>query len=234
MAVDKSLIAARGPQWHSKDRREGRIPPRLPGVDRDSRWAFSKHDGWVQGYSYEVVVAATPGTTVFPLLASAGAANVSEHASFGSKIGSLPRGVRWVLADSGYDNRSYMDAIEWDATGQRTGRRLVCPTNPRNRGKTTTRARLEQRSYYRGVEGKAGLCPRGQAVEPFNQWLKAARRTGRAGLAPGAGEQPDAVARGDLCLPTAAEVQPPTRLPGRSGPVDSRCPLNSRTASDSQ
>ena len=55
VAVDKSLVAARGPLWHKSDRKKNRIPKRLRGVDRDSDWGCSKHDGWVQGYSYEVL-----------------------------------------------------------------------------------------------------------------------------------------------------------------------------------
>src|SRR5262249_17436160 len=69
VAVDKSLIAARGPLWHASDRLRNRIPKGLHGVDQDSDWGCSQHDGWVQGYSFEVVVSATKGTTVFPLLA---------------------------------------------------------------------------------------------------------------------------------------------------------------------
>lgn len=70
MAVDKSLMAARGPLWHKEDRKANRIPKGLHGVDRDSTWAFSKHHGWVQGYSYEVVTTAAKEGTVLPLLAS--------------------------------------------------------------------------------------------------------------------------------------------------------------------
>ena len=44
VAVDKSLWKALGPQWHAKDRRAGRIPPKLRGVDRGSTWGYSEHD----------------------------------------------------------------------------------------------------------------------------------------------------------------------------------------------
>ena len=58
-AVDKSLLEARGPKWHKKDRQAGRIPKGLHGVDVESTWGYSDYHGWVQGYSYEVVVTAT-------------------------------------------------------------------------------------------------------------------------------------------------------------------------------
>ena len=78
VAVDKSLIAARGPLWHKSNRKKKHVPKGLRGVDRDSDWGYSKHDGWVQGYSFEVVVSATNKCTVFPLLASADTASVKE------------------------------------------------------------------------------------------------------------------------------------------------------------
>ena len=59
VAVDKSLTKAPGPPWHQRDRRRGRTPA---GVDRDGTWGYSKHHGWVYGYSFEVVVSSTPQT----------------------------------------------------------------------------------------------------------------------------------------------------------------------------
>ncbi len=90
VSVDKSLIAAKGPLWHKKDRRENRIPKRLHGVDRQSTWGYSEHDGWVQGYSYEVVVSASENSTVFPLLASVDTASVKETQTCVEKIEQLP------------------------------------------------------------------------------------------------------------------------------------------------
>src|SRR5260370_36815716 len=86
-AVDKSLIAAPGPPWHKQDRQAGKIPA---GVDTDATWGYSAHDGWVHGYSYEVVVSATKQTTVFPLLASVDTATASETRSFGGQDGDPP------------------------------------------------------------------------------------------------------------------------------------------------
>ena len=132
VAVDKSLIPARGPLWHKRDRAAGRIPRRLRGVDRDSTWGYSEYQGWVQGYSYEVVVTASEGSTVFPLLASADTASTKEFASFESKIDQLPEETEHVVADAGYDKNEFGDRIEYDARGSRTGRRFICPPNSRN------------------------------------------------------------------------------------------------------
>ena len=184
VSVDKSLVSARGPQWHAKDRKANCIPPGLHGVDRDSTWSFSQHHGWVQGYSYEVVVTADKGT-VLPLLASADTANVSEHASLGPKIAHLPKATRNVLADSGYDNNDYGDRVEWDDKGRRTGRHFLCAPNPR-RGRIAppenprlkrvdrhARQRRRQRlAFYRSAAGRRCYRRRSQSVEPFHEWFK--------------------------------------------------------------
>jgi hypothetical protein len=180
VAADKSMIQARGPLWHAKNRRQGRIPKKLRGVDRDSRWGFSQHQGWVQGYSYEVVVSADKGTTVFPLLASAAAADEKEHHSFVDKIDGLPRQTRYVLTDAGYDNNAFGERIEYDEQGRRTGRRFVCPPNRRNQYGETPKViaskqqqRRQQRiAFYQSPTGQRVYRRRSQTVEPFNEWFK--------------------------------------------------------------
>jgi len=180
VAVDKSMIEALGPQWHQKDRQANRIPAGLHGVDRDSTWGFSKHDGWVQGYSYEVVVTATDGA-VWPLLASVATASTSEHTTFGSKIAYVPEGTDYVTADSGYDNNAYGEVIEWTEKGQRTGRRFLCPENRRNAKKQrrritpsgqTQQRRRQRREFLRSSRGRKIFRRRSQRVEPFNEWFK--------------------------------------------------------------
>ena len=183
VAVDKSLMAARGPQWNRKDRKANRVPPRLHGVDRDSAWGYSPHDGWVQGYSYEVVVTAPKDGTVWPLLASADRANASEKASFGNKIDDLPRETRHVLADSGYDSNDYGHRVERNEKGHRTGRHFVCPpqqecpTGPSTyrltkAARLARRHRIQRIAFYKSPGGQRLFARRGRSVEPFNDWFK--------------------------------------------------------------
>jgi hypothetical protein len=187
VAVDKSLLGGRGPKWHKKDRQAGRIPKGLHGVDTESTWGYSEYHGWVQGYSYEVVVTATADGTVCPLLASVDTASVSEHTTFGEKINQLHEDVENVLADSGYDNNDFGERIEWNEKGQRTGKRFLCPENPRNTKKekrerppqpTTKPTRLQRqhrrqrREFLESRKGRKLYARRGQTVEPFNDWLK--------------------------------------------------------------
>jgi len=182
VAADKSLVAALGPPWHARDRQAG---PRPAGADPDGAWGYSEYDGWVYGFSYEVVVSATPGSVVFPLSASVDAANASESRTFAAKVDALPGGVQTVLADSGYDANHLGERVEFDADQRRTGRRFVCPPNPRNNkrpktkpgGADASRARSRERRgrrirYYESPRGRRLYARRRQTVEPFNQWLK--------------------------------------------------------------
>ena len=182
-AVDKSLIAARGPLWHKSDWKRNRIPKKLCGVDRDSDWGCSQHDGWVQGYSFEVVVSSTKSTTVFPLLGSAATASAKETQTFDEKIDELPEPNETVSADSGYDSNHLGERIEWTEEGKRTGRRFLCPENRRNsksgnqkkvpnpRGESHRR-RLLRKRHLQSRQGKTTYRRRGQTVEPFNEWFK--------------------------------------------------------------
>jgi hypothetical protein len=181
VSVDKSMIAAQGPRWHRRHRQRNVVPPNIRGIDRDSAWGISAHDGWVQGYSYEMVVTATAGATVFPLLASAHTAAARETASFGPKINSLPRQTRVVLADSAYDCNDYGERIEMDRRGHRNTRRFICTPNPRNPSKGVPRQtsrrihwrwRQKRLAYYRSRVGRRFFKRRHQSVEPMNEWFK--------------------------------------------------------------
>lgn len=183
VAVDKSLVAARGPLWHKGDRQRNRIPKGLHGVDRDSTWGYSQHDGWVQGYSFEVVVSATAGSTVFPLAASADTASAKEMQTFADKIEELPEETDYVLADSGYDSNELGERVEYDEQDRHTHRRFLCPENRRGSKRPSTgqppvprdeshRRRLARRKFFKSRRGKRLYARRGQTVEPFNDWFK--------------------------------------------------------------
>lgn len=183
VAADKSLVAARGPLWHKRDRQAGRIPKRLHGVDQQSTWGYSKHDGWVQGYSFEVVVTATAGSTVFPLLASAETASAKEMQTVRQKMADLPEDTHYVLLDSGYDSNDLAEQVEYDEEDRRTGRRFLCPENRRGSQRKQGaiappprdehhRRRLQRRTFLKSPKGRRLYARRGQTVEPFNDWFK--------------------------------------------------------------
>jgi hypothetical protein len=182
LASDKSLIEAQGPPWHKRDRERGKI---RRGVDQDATWGYSEHDGWVHGYSYEVVVSAKKGTLVFPLLASVDTASAAETTTFAKKIPDLPQDMKTISLDSAYDSNALAEKVEWKERGRRTGRRYLCPENPRNSGRkktkpggadagraTSRKLRRERKKFLVSPAGRRLYKRRSKTVEPFNQWFK--------------------------------------------------------------
>jgi hypothetical protein len=182
VSVDKSLIATHGPPWHQRLRRAGKTPA---GVDQDAAWGYSEHDGWVYGYSYEVVVSSTLDATVFPLLASADVASACETQTFTGKIAQISPETHFISADAGYDANHLGEQIEYDERDRKTGRHFLCPENPRNAGRPkrkyggadTSRAksrerRRQRRKYLESSKGQRLYARRKKTVEPFNQWFK--------------------------------------------------------------
>jgi len=181
VAVDKSLLAGRGPYWNRKDRKANRIPARLHGIDRESQWGYSSHHGWVQGYSYEVVVTAGKNGALWPLLASADTANTSEHVTFAQKIDALPPEARYVLADGGYDKNEHGERVEQGRPG---GRHFLCPTGPMfqpnppsgyrqtQREQRSRQLRVKRAAYFKSAKGQRLYARRNITAEPFNEWFK--------------------------------------------------------------
>jgi hypothetical protein len=197
-AADKSVIAARGKPWHRGSRQRGCVPA---GVDPQAAWGRSEyHGGWVYGYCYEVLLCATKGSRVFPLLASADVASRSEHRSFPEKIPQFPRSLGNLLIDTGYDDNDMAEAVEWrperqprprrqrrrrrPARPRRTGRRYLCPLQARGGkpavGQTTQRGKRERsrlrraarQRFFKSARGRRLYKRRKITCEPFNQWFK--------------------------------------------------------------
>lgn len=182
VAADKSLIAGHGRPWDSRDRRRGHVPRR---VDTDTTWGCSQHDGWVQGYSFEVIVTAPAKGVSWPLVASVDTASRSEQKTVLDKIPELPQPTRYVLADAGYDSNAVGEMVEW-AGKRRTGRRWLCPEVPRpNTGRQRQphnretrerqrrrRLRDGRRCFWQSPRGRSLYARRKTSVEPFHAQLK--------------------------------------------------------------
>jgi hypothetical protein len=175
-AVDNSRIAARGPPWHASDRKRNRIPKGRHGVDQHSDRGRSQNDGWVQGYRVEVVVSSEKGTTVFPLLASAGTANVKETQSFDARIDDPHESTKDVAADSGYDSNHLAERIEWTEEETGTSHRFLCPEK-----QTRFQAHLASldRSAARGVAPQAAGTQEVLYKPPGQRELSSARADSR-------------------------------------------------------
>lgn len=181
VAIDKSLVRAKGPPWR---RNRGRPVKPPPGVDREAGWCRSRYHGWVWGYSFETVITATPHGVAFPLLASADPANRSEYRSFEPKIPHLPPQTRHVLADSGYDSNAYQEAIEYGHKGRPTGRHFLCPMvrrggkpkvgkyHHRGRRGLQSRRRKQRLKFLESPQGRQLYQRRSKTIEPFHEWFK--------------------------------------------------------------
>jgi hypothetical protein len=133
-----------------------------------------------------VVVSASENSTVFLLLASADTASVKETQTCAEKVAQLPEATETMLGDSGYDRNQLGEQIEYDAKGRRTGRRFLCPENPRNtkpksRKKSarrkvldslSRRKRRQRRRFLESAKGQRLYARRKETVEPFNDWFK--------------------------------------------------------------
>ena len=181
VAVDKSVIEARGPLWNQRHLARGRVPR---GADLDATWTYSAYDGWVMGYGYEVVVTAEKTGPVWPLLASAGAASWQPNRTFPSKIPHLPPSTRYIVADSGYDSNAIAESIGHSCHHCFPVRRLVCPhtrgtfRKAKRRWKATRKRkrhrllRESRKAFMATPFARRLLRRRGCKVEPFNDWLK--------------------------------------------------------------
>ena len=183
VAVDQSIVPARGPLWNQRHVRRKRVPR---GADLEATWTQSNYHGWVLGYGYEVVVTAGKQGTLWPLLASASPASWHPSRTFPDKVPHLPKQVRYVLADAGYDSNAFAEAIEYDPHDRRTGRRYLCPQiyrrgehrrpdTPRvERGQRRVRRQRRERrkAYFETPHAQQLYRRRSQTVEPFNDWLK--------------------------------------------------------------
>jgi len=176
VAVDKSLVEARGPRPRRCKMRRG--------TDPEAGWGVSDHDGFLWSYSYEAVVTAPQKGVVFPILASVDVGSKSEHRSFVQKIPRLAASVRDTLLDRGYDGNASAEALEYRANGKASGRRYVCPPLARAgkpaAGKCVHRGRRERLRLHRqkrirffaSKKGRSLYRRRRQTIEPFNAHLK--------------------------------------------------------------
>jgi hypothetical protein len=78
---DKSLFKAQGPVWHQSDRKAGRIPDKLRGLDSDATWSKSGYHGWVYGYSVHL----TCNAAAFPKLTRVETGSFSEKQALDTK-----------------------------------------------------------------------------------------------------------------------------------------------------
>jgi hypothetical protein len=110
VAIDSTVLRARGGVWHKKDREAGTVPH--TSIDTEAHWTKSGWHGWVYGWKLHLIT--TVAAVWIPLAAELTPANVADNVQALSLMPALPGEVRYVLGDQHYND----PAIDAACAGQ--------------------------------------------------------------------------------------------------------------------
>jgi Transposase DDE domain len=105
---------------HKSSMIKGEVP--RSGIDIDARWGFSHTKGWMFGYKLHIT--SSTGSLIIPLSADFTRADVQDNPIYPKITSSLPQGVHYIAADSGYDDHKL-----YNLSTDRRGFELVCPVS---------------------------------------------------------------------------------------------------------
>jgi len=99
VAVDSTVLRARGGVWHKKDREAGVVPH--TSIDTEAHWTKSGWHGWVYGWKLHLMT--TVAGVWLPLAAELTPANAADNEVAALLLRELPAEVRYVLGDQHYN-----------------------------------------------------------------------------------------------------------------------------------
>lgn len=108
VAIDSTVLGARGGVWHKQDRDAGLVPH--TSIDTEAAWTKSGWHGWVYGWKLHVV--AVVASVWLPLAADLTPANVADSEQALTLLPELPAEVRFVLGDRHYNAPKVRQACE--------------------------------------------------------------------------------------------------------------------------
>ena len=162
VTIDSTLLRAKGHLWHKSSMIEGVAVPRSGIDDTDARWGFSHTKGWIFGYKLHIT--ASTSSLIVPLSADFTQADVQDNQMYSAITYPLPQGVRYMAADSGYDDyKLYNLSIN-------RGFELVCPVSQIY--SHTSSDRLQLIEFYESELGQEIYSWRGISVEPLIEHIK--------------------------------------------------------------
>ena len=100
VAIDSTVLRARGGVWHKKHREAGEVPH--TSIDTEAHWTKSGWHGWVYGWKLHLVV--TVAGVWIPLRAALTPANAADNEQAAGLLTDLPPATRFVLGDSHYQD----------------------------------------------------------------------------------------------------------------------------------
>jgi hypothetical protein len=100
VAIDSTVLQARGGVWHKKHREAGEVPH--TSIDTEAHWTKSGWHGWVYGWKLHLVT--TVAAVWIPLAAELTPANAADNETAPRLLKALPPTVRFVLGDTNYQD----------------------------------------------------------------------------------------------------------------------------------
>ena len=152
VALDSTVLWAKGGVWHKKDRQAGVVPH--TSIDTEAGWTKSGWHGWVYGWKLHLTV--TVGSVWIPLSARLTPANTADNKVAAALMESLADEVRFVLGDTHYDDDELRKACLKDERFLVTPKRGAYPH---------TDAGVEVRRIFHLL--------RHRTIENFNEHFKA-------------------------------------------------------------
>lgn len=99
VAIDSTILRARGGLWHQKHREQGIVPH--SSIDQEAHWTKSGWHGWIYGWKLHLVSAVA--AIWIPLAAELTPANGADSDQAPALLRELPAEVRFVLGDRHYN-----------------------------------------------------------------------------------------------------------------------------------
>jgi hypothetical protein len=110
VAIDSTVLHARGGVWHVKHRAGGYVPH--TSIDTQANWTKSGWHGWVYGWKLHLV--STVASVWIPLAAELTPANAADNELALSLLTGLPDQTRFVLGDRHYNAPNVRAVCERD------------------------------------------------------------------------------------------------------------------------
>jgi len=110
VAIDSTVLRARGGVWHQKHREKGEIPH--TSIDTQAHWTKLGWHGWVYGWKLHVI--SVVAGVWFPLAAMLTPVNVADSDPVPDLLREIPAEVRFVLGDRQYNTAELREICEQD------------------------------------------------------------------------------------------------------------------------
>jgi hypothetical protein len=105
VAIDSTVLRARGGVWHKKHREAGVVPH--TSIDTEAGWTKSGWHGWVYGWKLHLVT--TVAAVWIPLAADLTPANTADNEPAPRLLDEVPLDARFVLGDTHYNDPAVRD-----------------------------------------------------------------------------------------------------------------------------